>query len=1005
MIGKTISHYRIVEKLGEGGMGVVYIAEDTVLGRRVAIKTLTAARGPADQHFRMRFLREARAVSTLSHPHIATIHDYGETDDGQPYIVMELVKGKTLSALMLDEALTIPRAIEIVKQVAEALAEAHRYGIVHRDIKPSNIAINERGDVKVLDFGLAKQIDISPTDPDAHTRLNTQTREGVIVGTPMYLSPEQALSVEVDARSDLFSLGSVLYECIAGRPAFSGKSPVEICAKVIRDDPPRPSEFNSNVSPELDRITLKALAKKAEARYQTADEMIAALESAQASLQTNGSDRTVTRLMPPAPGTHPTGALATFSDIFKRPRLSVGYVAAGLVIVGLIAIGAWRLTRAKPHQPTTDVQRLYDRGVEAMREGAFFRASKILQQVVQEDYQFALAHARLAECWNELDSSDKAKDELILAKDLVPDPSILPRVDGLKLQAVTNTVQREFGKAVEDYQKLASSVPAAERPSALVDLGRAYEKHEKPDKAIETYQEATKLDPHRAAGFLRLGVMSGRRAKYADAYAAFDQAYKLFDIGTEIEGLTEVLLQRAVVLGLEGKATDARTQLLQALEKAAALENKDKRIKVLLNLSNTEIIAGNTDKAREYSSQAVELARANGLDNLTMQGLVDVGNAYLDMGNFPEAEKNFNEALRLAQLYKGKRSEARALLSLSSLRSQQGNADGAREYFHRALPFYEQGGYQKEVSQAYAILGRVQNSVGDYIAAQQTFEQQLQIARKIGDPQSIALALEGLGGVLSDLQNFPGALQRFDESYQLTKADKAKVVVGYTANNRAAQLWQLGNYEGAMEALAEALEIAQPTGGQPYAQLLALVYLTRSRLALSRLDFKNALADGKKALDLAASKFKSIEVRAGFTVGLAEARSGQTASGRKRCEAALTLARSLPNHAILSQTLLALAEAALLAGDAPVALSSALEAQQRLTAAKQHEAGWRAWLIGAQATEKAGDKVRARQLASQADSVLKGLEQQWGNANYQTYLNRADVKAFRDALVTLNGGT
>ena len=151
MIGETISHYRIVEKLGEGGMGVVYIAEDILLGRRVAIKTLTAAR--ADQHFRMRFLREARAVSTLSHSHIATIYDYGETVDGQPYIVMELVKGKTLTDLMLNEALTIPRAIEIVKQVAEALAEAHRNGIVHRDIKPSNIAINERGDVKVLDFG------------------------------------------------------------------------------------------------------------------------------------------------------------------------------------------------------------------------------------------------------------------------------------------------------------------------------------------------------------------------------------------------------------------------------------------------------------------------------------------------------------------------------------------------------------------------------------------------------------------------------------------------------------------------------------------------------------------------------------------------------------------------------------------------------------------------------------------------------------------------------------
>src|SRR5712691_3894824 len=136
MIGRTISHYRIVEKLGEGGMGVVYVAEDTLLGRRVAIKMLTAARSTPGDQFRSRFLREARAISALSHPHIATIHDYGETDDGQPYIVMELVKGETLSDLMHRGALTLSQATEIIEQVAEALAEAHRHGIIHRDIKP-----------------------------------------------------------------------------------------------------------------------------------------------------------------------------------------------------------------------------------------------------------------------------------------------------------------------------------------------------------------------------------------------------------------------------------------------------------------------------------------------------------------------------------------------------------------------------------------------------------------------------------------------------------------------------------------------------------------------------------------------------------------------------------------------------------------------------------------------------------------------------------------------------
>lgn len=1001
MIGQTISHYRIVEKLGEGGMGVVYVAEDTLLGRRVAIKTLHAGRSAQGPHFRSRFLREARAVSALSHPHIATIHDYGETEDGQPYLVMELVKGETLGELMLTERLTIPRAIEIIEQVAEALAEAHRQGIVHRDIKPSNVAIDQRGEVKVLDFGLAKQIQMDPanaTDPQRQTLMNTQTQEGVVVGTPMYLSPEQALGVEVDARSDLFSLGALLYECIAGKPPFDGKSPVEICAKIIRDDPTPPSQLNADVPNELDRITLKALAKKPQARYQTADEMIEDLGSASTRLQKQGSEHAVTRLISPAPGTHPTRALATLSDIFKRPRLSIGYVAAGIItiLIGVFLVSYF--LRPKPHPPTAEAQRLYELAVNALREGAFFRASKILQQVVQEDSQFALAHARLAECWTELDSSDKAKDELIRANDLVPDRSILPQLDGLRLQAVTDTVKRDFAKAVEDYRALASSVPAAEKAYALVDLGRAYEKNEQSDKAIETYQEAANLNPHQAAAFLRLGIMLGRRGRNPEAKLALDQAYKLFDLGTEIEGLTEVLLQRAVMLGQEGNVTDARAQLLQALEKSAALENKDKRIKVLLNLSNTEIIAGNPDQAQQYSSQAVELAKANGLDSLTMQGIIDIGNVYLIKGNFPEAEKSFNEALRLAQLYKGRRSEARALLSLASLRSKQGDTDAARDFFQRALPFYEQGGYRKEVFQAYVILGRAEARAGDYDAAQRRFEQLLQLAQQSGDQQSIALAQEGLGKGSLDRQDFPQALAHYNATYETLKSLNAKLNMGYIADNRADALWQLGRYSEARAALAESLEIAEPQGREPYKDLQLEVHLTKARLALSERNLREASAEAQKVLDMSGLEFNSTAVEAGYVLGLTQSLSGHAGEGRKRCQGAVNAARNLRAPLLLSNPLLALAECTLLAGDAPAASTTAREAQQRFAAAGQHESEWRALLIEASANERSGDKARAQQLVLQASGILADLEQRWGSEYYKTYLERPDVKESRHRL-------
>src|SRR5688572_756785 len=286
MIGQTVSHYRILEKLGEGGMGAVYLAEDLHLARRVAIKFLTST----DHHYRARFIREARAVSALNHPNIAMVHDYGETAQDLPFIVMEYVKGKSLSDL-LDEGLTLQRSVEIVSRIAEALAEAHDHGIVHRDIKPSNILVNERGQVKVLDFGLVKHLFEPPSsevDLDAQTIYSTQTRSDVIVGTPLYLSPEQATGKPIDGRSDLFALGALLYECLTGQSAFSGNSVLEIGAQVIHVTPPPPSKINPQVPPELDRITMTLLQKKVEDRYQTAEALLKDLQAAAPALSGDG---------------------------------------------------------------------------------------------------------------------------------------------------------------------------------------------------------------------------------------------------------------------------------------------------------------------------------------------------------------------------------------------------------------------------------------------------------------------------------------------------------------------------------------------------------------------------------------------------------------------------------------------------------------------------------------------------------------------------------------------
>jgi serine/threonine protein kinase len=351
MIGKTVSHYRIIEKLGEGGMGIVYLAEDTHLGRRVAIKFLSSTQ---NHNYRARFLREARAVSNLSHPHIAVLHDYGETDEGQPFIVMEYLKGKTLSDLLNESGLTITQALEITEAVADALGAAHRNGIVHRDIKPSNVIVDEDGRVKVVDFGLVKQLNEEATQtahPDAATLPAMRTSSNVVVGTPLYLSPEQAMGLPVDARSDIFALGALLYESLTGKPAFAGGSVIEIGAQIIHVNPPAPSSINHRVPPELDRITQKALEKKADQRYQSATEFLGDLCAVHATLSDTYH---LTKRMHVSKGMQ-SSALKTISDSLRRPRVSVGVFLVGLI---LVAVTIWLVfshfykTRVTPFEKT-----------------------------------------------------------------------------------------------------------------------------------------------------------------------------------------------------------------------------------------------------------------------------------------------------------------------------------------------------------------------------------------------------------------------------------------------------------------------------------------------------------------------------------------------------------------------------------------------------------------------------------------------------------------------------
>ncbi len=277
MIGRTLDHYRIESKLGEGGMGVVYKARDTHLGRLVAIKILSSERisHPARKE---RFIHEAKAASALNHPNIVTIYDI-RSEDGLDFIVMECVEGHTLEELIGPKGLRLSDALRYAIQIADALAKAHAANILHRDLKPSNIMVSDEGRVKILDFGLAKLLEREESSPEAITlTVRHLTEEGTAVGTAAYMSPEQAEGRKLDARSDIFSFGSVLYELITGQRPFAAPSRAALLSKILRDDPKPPREIAASVPLELEKLVLRCLRKDPARRYQTMADLKVALE-------------------------------------------------------------------------------------------------------------------------------------------------------------------------------------------------------------------------------------------------------------------------------------------------------------------------------------------------------------------------------------------------------------------------------------------------------------------------------------------------------------------------------------------------------------------------------------------------------------------------------------------------------------------------------------------------------------------------------------------------------
>lgn len=533
MIGRTLRQYLVTDKLGQGGMGVVWKARDTILDRDVALKVLPA--GDTDAAARKeRFFREAKAASALNHPSIITIYEIN-SDQGIDFIAMEYVRGRTLAALLRLGRLTIDQVMRYAVQITEAVGRAHAAGIVHRDLKPGNIMVTDDGLVKVLDFGLAKvgrpASDGSTDDmPDIATQM-ALTRAGTTVGTVGYMSPEQAIGDIVGARSDVFSFGVIVYEMLAGTLPFEAGSRIDVLHKLHFAEPPALTLLRPDTPARVAAIVARALAKKPADRYANLTEVATDLRAA-----TSGE------AVGPAP-TRPRVAMFDLGQIVRaiRPRRAVAALLGAVLIAAAVGALVWRSRESVvssntpgPNASLNEPAGAYELTRQAAallarqdKDGNVDRAIALLERALSEDKTSALAYAHLSDAYLRKHQTNpdaqwltQARETAQHAIELNPDLAAARQALGfVHLQAGERT------DGVAEFRRAADLDPV--NPLPYVGLGMIFTAQNQDTDAAAAFRKAIELGPREWRPHTEFGQFFFRRARYAEAAVEWEAARTL----------------------------------------------------------------------------------------------------------------------------------------------------------------------------------------------------------------------------------------------------------------------------------------------------------------------------------------------------------------------------------------------------------------------------------------------------------------------------------------------